>query len=361
MQILSSRCCGITVHQDSVTACVLGYSETPELEVRKKEFATHKQALGNLRLWWPAQQVTPVARESTSVYWQPVGQAREGNFESMLAHPYRVKNLPGRKTDARDRQGVAELLAHGLIRPSFVPPRETRNLRDLTRYRVQLVEEHNRIHNRIHKVLEDACIQFDTIATDIPGVSGRRPIQAILDGYDHPMELAERVQGTRRGKIPELRLARNGRITDHHRFLLRESREDLERVAGKIQRLEKEIAARVDRRQVERWCSIPGVDTITAGTLPAELGTDRNVFPSPKQAASGAGLCPGHHESGGKRLSNRTRQGNRWLRRALCPSAWGASRQKNGYLMVIWRPSFIVTRPSRECARRSSRGHTASS
>ena len=336
MQILDSRCCRIDVHKDSVTACVLVYAETPEPEVRKKEFATHKKALGNLRLWLPAQKVTPVAMESTSVYWKPVWQALEGNFELVLAHPYQVKNLPGRKTDARDSQWVAELLAHGLIRPSFVSPRETRNLRDLTRYRVKLVEEHNRVHNRIHKVLEDACIKFDTIATEILGVSGRRLIQAIVDGYDHPMELAERVKGMLRGKIPELRLALNGRITDHHRFLLRELMEDLERVEGKTQRLEKEIAARVDRQQVERLCSIPGVDIITAWTLLAELGTDRNVFPSPKHAASGAGLGPGNHESGGKRLSNRTRKGNRWLRRALCQSAWGASRQKNCYLAAFF-------------------------
>lgn len=336
MQILYSRCCGIDVHKNSVTACVLVYSGSAEPEVRQREFATYKKALGNLRLWLHALKVTAVAMESTSVYWKPVWQALEGNFELILANPYQVKNLPGRKTDARDSQWIAELLAHGLIRPSFVPPRETRDLRDLTRYRVKLVEEHNRIHNRIHKVLEDACIKFDTIATDILGVSGRRMIQAILDGYDHPMELAERVKGTLRGKIPELRLALNGRITEHHRFMLRELMDDLKRVEAKIQRVEKEIAGRVDMQQVERLCSIPGVDIITAWTLLAELGTDMSAFESPKHAASWAGLCPGNHESGGKRLSNRTRKGNRWLRRALTQSAWGASRKKNCYLAAFF-------------------------
>jgi len=317
MQILYSRCCGIDVHKDSVTACVLVYSDGAEPEVRKREFATHKKALGNLRLWLHAQKVTQVAMESTGVYWKPVWQALEGNFELTLANPYQIKTMPGRKTDARDSQWIAELLAHGLIRPSFVPPRETRNLRDLTRYRVKLVEEHNRVHNRIHKVLEDACIKFDTVATDILGVSGRKVIQAILDGYDHPMELAERVRGTLRGKIPELRLALNGRITDHHRFMLGELMDDLKTVEAKIQRVEKEIAGRVDIQLVERLCSIPGVDMITAWTLLAELGTDMSMFASPKQAASWAGLCPGNHESGGKRLSGRTRKGNSWLRRAL--------------------------------------------
>jgi transposase len=336
MQILYSRCCGIDVHKDSVTACVLIYEGRPEPEVRKREFATHKKALGNLRLWLFAQKVTPVAMESTGVYWKPVWQALEGNFELTLANPYQIKTMPGRKTDARDSQWIAELLAHGLIRRSFVPPRETRNLRDLTRYRVKLVEEHNRIHNRIHKVLEDASIKFDTVATDILGVSGRRLIKAILDGYDHPMELAERVKGTLRGKIPELRLALNGRITDHHRFMLRELMDDLETVEAKIQRVEKQIAERVDMQQVERLCSIPGVDMITAWTLLAELGTDMSVFEIPKHAASWAGLCPGNHESGGKRLSNRTRKGNRWLRRALCQSAWGASRKKDCYLAAFF-------------------------
>ena len=336
MQILYSRCCGIDVHKDSVTACVLVYSDGAEPAVRQREFATHKKALGNLRFWLQAQKVTAVAMESTGVYWKPVWQALEGTFELTLANPYQIKTMPGRKTDARDSHWIAELLAHGLIRPSFVPPRETRNLRDLTRYRVKLVEEHNRIHNRIHKVLEDACIKFDTVATDILGVSGRKMMQAILDGYEHPMELAERVRGTLRGKIPELRLALNGRITDHHRFMLRELLDDLQTVEAKMQRVEKEIAQQVDMGLVERLCTIPGVDIVTAWTLLAELGADMGVFEGPKQAASWAGLCPGNHESGGKRLSNRTRKGNRWLRRALCQSAWGASRKKNCFLSAFF-------------------------
>ena len=336
MQILYSRCCGIDVHKDSVTACVLVYSDSPEPEVRKKEFATHKKALGNLRLWLHANQVTQVAMESTGVYWKPVWQALEGNFDLTLANPFQIKTMPGRKTDARDSQWIAELLAHGLIRRSFVPPRATRNLRDLTRYRVKLVEERNRIHNRIHKLLEDACLKLDTVVTDILGVSGRRIIQAILNGYEHPMELAERVKGTLRGKIPQLRLALNGRITDHHRFLLGELMDDLERVESKIQRLEAEIVQQVDLQLVERLCTIPGVDILTAWTLLAELGTDMGVFDSPKHGASWAGLCPGNHESGGKRLSNRTRKGNRWLRRALVQSAWGASRKKDCYLAAFF-------------------------
>ena len=212
MQILYSRCCGIDVHKDSVTACVLIYSDTAEPQIRKRSFATYKKSLSNLRLWLFAQKVTHVAMESTGVYWKPVWQALEGNFDLTLANPYQIKTIPGRKTDARDSQWIAELLAHGLIRRSFVPPRETRNLRDLTRYRVKLVEERNRIYNRIHKVLEDACIKLASVASDILGVSGRRIIRAILAGHEDPGHLAYEVRGTLRGKMPELRLALNGRI-----------------------------------------------------------------------------------------------------------------------------------------------------
>jgi transposase len=336
MQILYTRCCGIDVHKDSVTVCVLVYSDRPEPEVRKKEFATYFKALLNLKMWLLAQKVTHVAMESTGVYWKAVWQALEGNFTLILANPFQVTNIPGRKTDARDSQWLAELLAHGLIRPSFVPPRETRDLRDLTRYRVKLTEERNRVHNRIHKVLEDACIKLDTVASDILGKTGRSMIQAIIAGQEHPDWLADRAKGTLRGKRPQLRLAMRGRITDHHRMMLRELTEDLEFVERKIRRLEEAIAPQTDLEMVSRLCTIPGVDLITAWTLLAELGFDMRVFSSPKHAASWAGLCPGNHESGGKRLSNRTRKGNRWLRRALCQAAWAASRKKNCYLAAFF-------------------------
>ena len=205
MQILYSRCCGIDVHKDSVTVCVLVYSGGGGPEVRKKEFATHFKAL--LKMWLLAQKVTHVAMESTGVYWKPVWQALEENFELILANPYQVKNLPGRKTDVRDSQWVAELLAHGLIRPSFVPPRETRELRDRTRYMVKLVEEKNRIHNRVHKILEDACLKLDTVASDILGKSGRAMIQAVIDGQEDPDWLADKAIGRLRGKRPELPFA----------------------------------------------------------------------------------------------------------------------------------------------------------
>lgn len=336
MQIQYSRCCGIDVHKDSVTVCVLVYQEGKEVEVRKREFPTYFKALLNLKMWLLAQKVTHVAMESTGVYWKPVWQALENNFELILANPYQVKNIPGKKTDARDSQWLAELLAHGLIKPSFVPPAETRELRDLARYRVKLVEECNRTHNRIHKVLEDACIKLDTVATDILGASGRSMIRAIIAGKDNPDWLADKAKTALRGKLPQLRLALRGRITEHHRMMLRELMEDLEFTESKIERLDRTIAARVDVGLLSRLCTIPGISAITAWTLLSELGSDMSVFRSPKHAASWAGLCPGNHESGGKRLSNRTRKGNRWLRRALCQAAWAATRKKNCYLAAFF-------------------------
>jgi transposase len=336
MQILYSRCCGIDVHKDSVTVCVLVYSGSPEPDVRKREFATHLKALLNLKMWLLAQKVTHVAMESTGVYWKPVWQALEGSFHLILANPYQIKSIPGRKTDVRDSQWIAELLAHGLIQPSFVPPRATRELRDLTRYRVKLTEERNRIHNRIHKVLEDACIKLDVVASDILGATGRAIIQAIIAGQEHPDWLADKAKGTLRGKRRELRLVLRGRITDHHRLMLRELMEEMDFVERKIKRLEAEIASRVNVEMLARLATIPGIDLITAWTLLAELGSDMSAFSSPRHAASWAGLCPGNHESGGKRLSNRTRKGNRWLRRALCQAAWAATRKKNSYLAAFF-------------------------
>ena len=336
MQVQCARCCGIDVHKDSVTVCVLVYRDSGKPEVRRKEFATHLRELEKLRQWLIAQKVTHVAMESTGVYWKPVWEALSGAFQLTLANPYQVKQIPGRKTDVRDSQWLAELQAHGLIRPSFVPPRETRNLRDLTRYRVKLSQECNRIHNRIHKVLEDACIKLDTVASHILGVSGRMMIKAIVAGETDADRLADLAQGSLRGKRADLRLALRGRLTDHHRLMLGELMEHLEFVESKIERLEKVIGSQTDLETLTRLCTIPGVDIITAWTLLAELGSDMSVFESSKHVASWAGLCPGNRESAGKRLGNKARKGNRWLRRALSQAAWAASRESNCYLRAFF-------------------------
>jgi transposase len=337
MQILVSRGCGIDVHKDMLAVCVLVYREGQEAEARYKEFATHQKALSALSNWLSAQKVTHVAMESTGVYWKPVWYALEGHFQLLLANPFQVKALPGKKTDKRDSHWLAELLAHGLIAGSFVPPEKTRALRDLTRYRVKLSEEMNRIHNRIHKVLEDASLKLDTVVSHILGGTGRSIIEGIIEGQEDPRKLAERAQGSLRGKRAQLELALHGRVSEHHRFLLKELMEDFKFVEAKILRLDKTISGSVEWEPLTRLCTIPGVDVITAWTLLAELGLDMRVFANSKKVASWAGLCPGNKESGGKRLSGRTRKGNRWLRRALCQAAWGASRKKDCFLNAFFQ------------------------
>jgi transposase len=338
MEVVYRRCCGLDVHKKSITACVLVVGEQGAREVRKKEFPTYWKGLQKLRLWLYACRVECVAMESTGVYWKPVWNVLEGQFRLLLANPYHMKNIPGRKTDQNDAEWIADLLAHGLLRVSFVPGREIQQLRDLTRYRVKLIGEYNRVHNRIAKVLEDANIKLGSVASDILGATGRAIIGKIIAGENHPEDLVDLALNKLRGKRDELRLALRGQITDHHRYLLRELLDDIERVEAKIGRLEAEIVRRMEPHAavIERLVTIPGVNVITAWTLIAELGVDMTQFPTADHAASWAGLVPGSYESAGKRKSTRTRHGNRWLRRALCESAWAVSRKKDCYLTALF-------------------------
>lgn len=334
MQVVYRRCCGMDVHQEHLTACVRVGDEKGNPEVRKKEFGTHWKELQRLKMWLYACHVEAVALESTGVYWKPVWNILEGHFPLIVANAYFIHNFPGEKTDARDSAWIADLLAHGLIRPSYVPPQAIRELRDLTRYRVKLKEEYNRIHNRIHKVLEDANLKLATVVSDILGVTGRAILRKVIGGEERPEWLADRAVGSLRSQREALRLALKGKITAHHRFLLGELLDDVEKVEARISRVESELTQRMKPHEaaIERLITIPGVNLITAWTLVAELGTDMSVFADAHHAASWAGLVPGNCESAGKRLSNRTRKGNRWLRRALTQSAWAVSHKKDSYL-----------------------------
>ncbi len=338
MEVVYRRCCGLDVHKESVTACVLVLGEDGQREVRKKEFPTFWKGLQTLQLWLYACQVQSVAMESTGVYWKPVWNVLAGHFQLLLANPYHMKNIPGRKTDQNDAEWIADLLAHGLLRASFVPGREVQELRDLTRYRVKLVGEYNRIHNRIGKILEDTNLKLGNVASDILGVTGRAILRRIAAGEEHPQHLADLALNHLPGKRDQLRLALQGRITEHHRYMLRELLEDMDRVETKIGRLETEIVKRMEPHQdvINRLVTIPGVNILTAWTIIAELGLDMAQFPDADHAASWAGLVPGSNESAGKRKSTRTRHGNRWLRRGLCQSAWAVSRKKNCYLTALY-------------------------
>ena len=265
------------------------FSGGGEREVRTQEFATHWKELQRLAQWLRSSKVEKIVMESTGVYWKPVWNVLEKTLSVVLANPQQVKNIPGRKTDRSDSEWLADLLAHGLIRASFVPPPEIRDLRDLTRYRVKLTGEYNRTHNRIHKVLEDANIKLDTVLSDLMSVSGRAMVDGIVKGKTDPGWLADYAKGSLRGKREELELALHGNIRQHHRYLLAELLADLDFIRDKIVRLEAEIARRMQPyvEQVTRLCTIPGIDILTAWTLIAELGADMSVFATPGHAAVG--------------------------------------------------------------------------
>ena len=339
MQILYPRCCGLDVHKASIAACILVYKDQGEPEIRRRTFSTFTKDLVRLKMWLSSSKVSQVALESTGVYWKPVWNILEpGSFQLMLVNPQHFHAIPGCKTDPKDSRWLAELLSYGLLRPSFVPPQPIRELRDLTRYRVHLKQDRNRIHNRVHKVLEDANIKLDCVATDILGISGRRMIDGIVEGRHSAEFLADRARSRLREKLPSLRLALKGRVTDYHRLMLRELLGDLDAVDSKIERLEQEIVTRVAPYAdlIARLCTIPGIDTVTAWTLLAEIGVDMTAFPDADHLASWAGLCPGLKESAGKRMSGRTRKGDCYLRRALCQAAWAVSHTKDNYLAALF-------------------------
>jgi transposase len=277
--------------------------------------------------------------ESTGVYWKPVWNLLEGQFEVLLVNAQHIKAVPGRKTDQKDSEWIADLLQHGLLRASFVPPTPIRELRDLTRYRASLAQEINRIANRIQKVLEDANIKLASVATDALGASGRAMLEAMIHGEQDSQRLAEMSCGLLRNKIPQLQQALAGRVTAHHRFLLRELLDHLYFVESKMRRIEQEIEERLRpfQSEVARLCTIPGVDRVTAWGLLAEIGLNMKQFPDARHLASWAGLCPGSHESAGKRKSGKIRKGSLWLRRCLCQGAWAVSTKKHNYLSALYR------------------------
>lgn len=338
MEVLYPCCCGLDVHKKTITACVLRAEAKGKVRKEKRRFGSFTQDLERLASWLEECEVTHVAMESTGVYWKPVFNILEGRFELMVVNAQHIKAVPGRKTDQRDSEWIADLLQHGLLHGSFIPPRQTREMRDLTRYRVSLTEECNRIANRIQKVLEDANLKLASVATDALGASGRAMLQAILGGEQDTEKLAEMSKGLLRNKIPELRLALEGRVTEHHRFLLRELMDDLRHVESKIATVEAEIDKRNRpfEEEVARLCTIPGVSRVTAWGLLAEIGLNMDQFPSSAHLASWAGLCPGNFESAGKRLSGKTRKGSHTLRRCLCQAGWAISRQRNSYLAALY-------------------------
>ena len=339
MQVIYERCAGLDVHKKSISACVLcwevGAGKVQEIRV----FGTMTRDLLALADWLKAHEVTHVALEATGVYWRPVWSILEGQFSLLLANPQHIKAVPGRKTDTKDSEWIADLLQHGLLQGSFVPPTPIQDLRDLTRYRVELAQAQNRVANRIQKLLEQANIKLASVASNALGASGRQMLEALVRGEQDPERLAELAQRRLRSKIPELRLALEGKVRDHHRFLLREFLDEWEALGRRITRVEEEIERQLGPFEwaVNLCQTMPGVDWVTAANLVAEIGVNMEQFPSASHLASWAGLCPGNHESAGKRISGKTREGNRWLRRTLCQAAWAVTRKKDCYLSAQFR------------------------
>jgi transposase len=334
MQVLYPRCAGLDVHKDSVVARVRCVCEPRHDEVRS--FATTTSALLQLSEWLTQHAVTHVAMEATGVYWKPVWHLLEGHFELVLANAQHIRNVPGRKTDVNDASWIADLLAHGLIRSSFVPPAPIQELRDLTRTRKQLVREIAQHSLRIQKVLEDANVKLGSVLSDVLGCSGRAILQALIGGESDPQKLAELARGTARKKRTELVEALRGRVRDHHRRLLKVH---LELVAALEQALA-DIDAAVGktlapiRNSARLLRSLPGVSDLTAQVLVAEIGVEMARFPTAAHLISWTGLCPRSDESAGKRRSTRVRKGAPWLKSALIPAAWAAVRVKDSYLQA---------------------------
>ncbi len=339
MEVVYPRCCGLDIHKKLVVACLITPEAdgTPRKEIRS--FGTMTDDLLVLADWLAGAGCTHVAMESTGVYWQPLYNLLEGRFALLLANARHIKAVPGRKTDVRDCEWIADLLRHGLLRASFVPDRAQRELRDLTRYRTALVQERSAEVNRLQKTLEGANIKLAAVATDVMGKSGRQILAGLVGGATDAAALAQLAKGRLRQKLPQLERALVGRFGAHQRFLVARQLAHVDDLDETIAQVSTEIAERLRpfAAELTRLDEIPGVGPWTAEVIIAELGTDMSRFPTDRHAASWAGLCPGNHESAGKRMSGRTRKGNRYLRAALTEAAQAAGRTKATYLGAQYR------------------------
>jgi transposase len=336
MEVLHPHCAGLDVHKDSVVACVR-HMVDGKVTTHVKTFKTTTQELMALSEWLSTEAATHIAMEATGVYWKPVWHIlSDGEFELVLANAAHVKNVPGRKTDANDATWLADLMAHGLIKASFVPDEPTQQMRDLLRTRKQFVRQRSSHTLRLQKTLEDANIKLDSVVTDLLGLSGRRILEALIAGQTMPQVLASLAHRRIHASTDELEAALRGRVTAHHRFLLKLHLDQIDALDAAIASIDQEVSANVEpfRVAVDMLTAIPGLSRLSAQVVVSEIGIDMSRFATEAHLISWAGLCPRNDESAGKRRSNRMKKGAPWLKTTLIQCAWAASRAKGSYLQA---------------------------
>lgn len=339
MDAVLERCAGLDVHQETVVACVLfgPLDRKPQQMIRT--FGTTTKELLELSDWLTENQCSHVAMESTGVYWKAVWNILEGQFSLVLGNAKKIKNVPGRKTDVKDAAWIASLLRCGLIEPSFVPPVDIRDLRDLTRYRRKLQGQITSEKNRIHKILQDANVKLTTYVSDLFGKSGLALLEAIVNGEVLDADSVKTMVFTQlKNKVPQLIEALNGRLRAHHRFMIGRHLEHMHQVEDHIEALQKEIDRLLKpyREEIDLLKTIPGIQEDAAASILAEIGTDMSVFPSENHLASWAAVCPGNNESAGKKRGSKTNKGNKGLKAVLCQVAWAASKTKNTRIAAFY-------------------------
>jgi transposase len=339
MRVMHERCAGLDVHQKTVVACGLTGPAGSEPKLERRTGATTTNQLLALRDWLIERGITHVAMESTGTYWKPVWAVLEGHFDLTLCNAAHVKQVPGRKTDQKDAEWIADLLRHGLLKKSFVPPQPQQDLRELTRYRAQVSADRSAVSNRIRKLLEGANIKLGSVLSDVMGVSGRRMLEAIIGGETDLEKLADMALGQLKQKRAQLIEALRGRVREHHRIMLRLELAQWRFLDALVHELDVAIeeAMRPFEEAAKLVKTIPGFSDISAAATIAEIGANMEQFQDAGHLASWAGLCPGNNESAGKHYSGKTRGGNIWLKRTLCQVAWAASHTRKTYFSALFR------------------------